>query len=92
MKTWNDYKKHVKEIDPAAYEDVTEAENVAQIVAAMIDRRNELGITQRQLAEMCGIPQSSVARIESCKITPNLDTLLKIMQPLGLTLSVIALR
>lgn len=92
MKTWNDYKEHVKAVDPIASEDIKEAENIASIVGAMIDKRNELGITQRQLAEMCGIPQSSVARIESYKTTPNLDTLLKIMQPLGLTLSVVAVQ
>lgn len=92
MKTWNDYKEHVKEVDPIANEDIKEAENIAAIVGAMIDKRNELGITQRQLAELCGIPQSSVARIESYKTTPNLDTLLKIMQPLGLTLSVVAVQ
>lgn len=92
MKTWNDYKEHVKAVDPIASEDIKEAENIASIVGAMIDKRNELGITQRQLAEMCGIPQSSVARIESYKTTPNLDTLLKIMQPLGLTLSVVSVQ
>ena len=90
MKTWNEYKKHVRETDPVASEDITEAEHIALIVGAMIEKRNELGITQRRLAEMCGIPQSSVARIESFKTTPNLDTLLKIMQPLGLTLSVVS--
>ena len=89
MKTWNNYKEHVKSTDPVAASDITEAENIALIVGAMIEKRNELGITQRQLAEICGIPQSSVARIESYKTTPNLDTLLKIMRPLGLTLSVI---
>ena len=90
MKTWNEYKKHVRETAPVASEDITEAEHIALIVGAMIEKRNELGITQRRLAEMCGIPQSSVARIESFKTTPNLDTLLKIMQPLGLTLSVVS--
>ena len=54
----------------------------------MIKQRNALGISQRELAAICGIPQSSVARIESFKTTPNLDTLLKILQPLGLTLTV----
>ena len=39
-------------------------------------------------AAMCGIPQSSVARIESCKTTPNLGTLLNIFQHLGLQLTV----
>ena len=40
------------------------------------------------VSAMCGIPQSSVARIDSCKTTPNLGTLFNIFQHLGLTLSV----
>ncbi|MGI6056747.1 MAG: helix-turn-helix domain-containing protein [Bilifractor sp.] len=40
------------------------------------------------MAEMCGLPHSSVARIESGKSSPNLTTLLKIFDTLGLTLSV----
>lgn len=88
MKTWEDYKEHVKAIDPESKKDLEEAENLASIVGAMIEQRNALGISQRELAAICGIPQSSVARIESFKTTPNLDTLLKILQPLGLTLTV----
>ena len=81
MKTWEDYKEHVKAIDPESKKDFEEAENLASIVGAMIKQRNALGISQRELAAICGIPQSSVARIESFKTTPNLDTLLKILQP-----------
>lgn len=88
MKTWNDYKNHVKTIDSESKQDIEEAENLASIVGAMIEQRNALGITQRELASICGIPQSSVARIESFKTIPNLDTLLKIFQPLGLKLTV----
>ena len=88
MKTWEDYKEHVKAIDPESKKDFEEAENLASIVGAMIKQRNALGISQRELAAICGIPKSSVARIESFKTTPNLDTLLKILQPLGLTLTV----
>lgn len=54
----------------------------------MIRQRNSLGIFQRELAAMCNMPQSSVARIESMKTTPNLDTLLKLFEPLGLALTV----
>ena len=43
---------------------------------------------KRDIEEMENIAQSSVARIESFQTTPNLDTLLKIMQPLGLKLVV----
>ena len=90
MKTWNDYKEHVKAIDPEGKRDIEELEILAAIVGAMIEKRNELGFSQRELASICGIPQSSVARIESFKTIPNLDTLLKIMQPLGLKLTVSA--
>lgn len=88
MKSWNEYKDHVKSADADAKKDIEEMEDIAAIVGKMIEKRNDLGITQRDLAAMCGIPQSSVARIESFRTTPNLDTLLKIMQPLGLKLVV----
>ena len=89
MKTWNDYKEHVKAIDPESKKDIEEAENLAAIVSAITQQRNALGISQRELASICGLPQSSVARIESFKTTPNLDTLLKILKPLGLKLAVL---
>ena len=65
MKTWDAYKNHVKKVDPDAKRDIEEMENIAAIVSKMVEKRNDLGITQRDLAAMCGIPQSSVARIVS---------------------------
>lgn len=88
MKTWNDYKNHVNTVDPEIAKDIKETEEIAAIVSAMVEQRNALGLSQRDLAAMCGLPQSSVARIESCKTTPNLGTLLNILQHLGLTLTV----
>ena len=88
MKTWNDYKEHVKAVDPVIAKDMEETEEIAAIVTAMVAQRNALGLSQRDLAAMCGIPQSSGASIESCKTTPNLGTLLNIFQHLGLTLTV----
>jgi len=88
MKTWNDYKDHVRAVDPEIAKDIDEVESTSAIVSAMIEQRNAMGLSQRELAAMCGIPQSSVARIESCKTTPNLGTLLNIFQHLGLQLTV----
>ena len=88
MRTWEDYKTHVKAIDPEAKKDLEEAEDLAEIVNAVKAQRQALGLSQRELAALCGIPQSSVARIESFQTTPRLDTLLKILQPLGLRLTV----
>jgi predicted transcriptional regulator len=89
MKTWNDYKVHIKSISIKTQRDMEEIEEQAAIISAVIQQRHALGVSQRELANLCGIPQSSVARIESLKTTPNLDTLLKIMRPLGLKLTVL---
>ncbi len=86
--TWEDYKENVKAEDEMAKKEIEEAEERAYIVSALIKKRNELGISQRELARMCDMPQSSVARIESYKTSPNLDTLLKLFQHLNLNLTV----
>lgn len=88
MKTWNDYKEHVRRIDPQSERDLADIEAQASIISAIIKQRNELGLSQRELASLCDIPQSSVARIESFQTTPNLATLLKLFRVLGLKLSV----
>lgn len=85
---WEDYKSHVKQSDPLGGELLTEAEAEAAIISAIIKRRNDLGLSQRDLASLCNIPQSSVARIESSKTTPRLSTIVKICNQLGLTLSI----
>ena len=88
MRTWDDYKNFIRETDLEAGRDLDEIEENSRIISAMIRRRNELGLSQRELAAECGIPQSSVARIESQTCMPRLDTLLKILGCLGLKLSV----
>lgn len=88
MKNWNDYKEHVRQIDPASGRDLADIEEQANIISAVIEQRNALGLSQRDLANICGIPQSSVARIESFQTTPNLATLLKLLRPLGLKLTI----
>ena len=88
MKTWEDYKRHVKAIDANSKQEMEKIEMLSAIVSSVIQKRRELGISQRALAEECHISQSSVARIESFKTTPKLDTLMKLMRPLGLKLQV----
>lgn len=88
MNTWDDYKEYVKGINADEKKNMEKIEAMAAIVGALVQQRNALGLSQRELAARCGMPQSSIARIESCKTVPNLDTLLKIMGTLGLKLRV----
>ena len=88
MSDWTKYKEKVRNTNPEIGKDIDEVEEVSAIVGAMIEQRHSLELSQRELAELCGIPHSSVARIESGKTTPNLSTLLKIFNQLGLSFSV----
>lgn len=86
---WNEYKERVKATDPESGSVIEEAEAEAAIISAMIKQRSILGISQRELAALCDMPQSSVARIESYKTVPRLDTILKLLSQLGLRLDVV---
>ena len=87
MATWRDYKNYVKAIDENNRHQMEAIEMMTEVVNAMVHQRNELGLTQKQLAELCDMPQSSIARIETFKTSPTLETLLKLMDKLHLRLS-----
>lgn len=62
------------------------------LIGKMIEARESKGISQRELAELSGVKQPAIARIESMKVTPQIDTLLKILAPLGYTLGIVPLQ
>ncbi len=65
-----------------------EVDLMADIISKIIERRQELGISQRELEKLTGVRQEAICRIENMKNMPQLDTLIKLMEPLGLRLSV----
>lgn len=88
MRTWEEYKEHVKAQSPTDKENMECIEELSSIIGKMILRREELGWSQRELAKRCGITQSSLARLETCRSTPRVDTLIKVLKPLDLSLTV----
>jgi DNA-binding XRE family transcriptional regulator len=88
MTNWDEYKEHVRATDAVAAKIIDETEMLSPIIAEMIVRRKELGLNQRELAEKCGVPQSTIARMESGAVTPKTETLLKACRELGLRLTV----
>ena len=59
------------------------------IIEKMVEFRKNQGITQKELAEMCGLKQSAIARIENRVNSPQLDTIIKIFDALNLRVEVI---
>ncbi|MBO5008861.1 MAG: helix-turn-helix transcriptional regulator [Clostridia bacterium] len=62
-----------------------------ELIGKMIEAREEKGLSQRDLAEISGIKQPAIARLESMKSTPQIDTLFKLLNPLGYTISIVPL-
>lgn len=60
-----------------------------ELIGKLIEARETKGLTQQQLAEAAGLKQSAIARLESMKVTPQIDTLFKILTPMGYKLAIV---
>jgi transcriptional regulator with XRE-family HTH domain len=60
----------------------------AALAARVAEQRRDRGLSQRELADMCGTTQSAIARVERGVRPPRLDTLLRIAGALDCELSV----
>ena len=55
---------------------------------SFIEERKRQGLSQRDLAKLCGVKQPMIARIESADSIPQLDTLLRIAVALDIDLKI----
>ena len=58
------------------------------IVGELIKARKAMGMSQKELAQRCGLPQSTVGRIEAGLVVPNMLTLAKIAEVLQMEIAV----
>ncbi len=70
-------------------EEIAESDMRVALITALIEARRERGISQRQLEEMSGVKQPQIARMERGDANPQLDTLLRVLAPLGKTLAIV---
>ena len=84
MKEWTEVRKEL-----FTEEEIRESDLRVAFLGELIEARNDGKISQRQLEEMSGIKQPAIARIEKGEVNPRLDTILKILAPLGKTLAVV---
>lgn len=72
-------------------EEIAESDLRVALIGELIKARQERGISQKKLEEMSGVKQPIIARMELGKTSPQLDTILKVLAPLGMTLAVVPL-
>ena len=61
------------------------------LLSALVRARQDAGLSQKQLEILSGVAQPCIARTEKGTTDPKLSTVLKMLEPLGLTLSITSL-
>lgn len=87
FKSWNDVRSEL--FTP---EEIAESDLRVALMGEIIAARKEQGISQRELGKLSGIKQPVIARIESGQSSPRIDTLVKLLAPLGKTIAVVPLK
>lgn len=82
--SWSDFEKEVFTPDEIAASEIRVA-----LILELIKARDEKGISQRDLESLSGVRQPVISRIEKGTVSPQLDTVIKLLAPLGKTLAVV---
>jgi len=59
-----------------------------QVMKKLIVRRKKLGLTQQDIAERTGMQRPNISRVESGRLTPSLEVLIKLAGSMGLELQI----
>ena len=58
----------------------------------MVAIREEQGLSQAELAKKCNVKQPTIARMEKDAHSPQIDSLLRVLAPLGYTLQIVPMK
>lgn len=70
-------------------EEIAESNLRVALIGELIKARQEQGISQKKLEELSGVRQPIIARMEKGATSPQIDTVLKVLAPLGKTLAIV---
>lgn len=84
-KNWSEFKNSLE----LSKEEIAQIDLKVELMGKIISIRKELGLTQAEFAKKCKIKQEYLARLERSKTAPQIDTLLKILIPLGYKLDIV---
>ena len=78
--------KNLKATNENTKRTIETSEKVISIIRKITNARMRLNISQRDLAKKCGIQQPALARIETFKIIPKINTLIKIAECVNISI------
>lgn len=72
-------------------EEIAESNLHVAFITALMQARQELGLSQRELEARSGVKQPQIARMERGTANPRLNTMLKVLAAMGKTLAIVPL-
>ena len=87
MEKWNDFERKLN-LTP---EEEAQIQIEMDIIKATIEARKKLEISQEELSQQTGIKQPAIARIEKGTHSPTMNTIIKMLYPMGYTIKVVPL-
>ena len=84
----NTFKEYIDDKERVTPEERALIDFDVELIGKLIEAREAKGYSQRALAELSGIKQPAIARMESLISTPQIDTLIKVLRPLGYKLTI----
>ncbi|MBR6147558.1 MAG: helix-turn-helix domain-containing protein [Lachnospiraceae bacterium] len=85
MSNWKDVRKELS-ITPEE-ENIIELEK--DLLRTMVSIREKQGLSQADLAAKCNVKQPVIARMEKAIHSPQINSLLKVLVPLGYKLQIV---
>ena len=85
MTTWTEMRE---ELTITELEELL-VEREKTIIKDMVRIREEQGLSQAQLGRLCKVKQPVIARMEKSVHSPQLSSILKILEPMGYTLQIV---
>ena len=72
-------------------EEIEESNLRVALIGELIKARKEKGLSQKKLEELSGVRQPVIARMEKGSTSPQIETILRLLIPLGKTLAIVPL-
>ena len=88
MISWEDVREELNISSEEEY--IIELEK--ELIGTLADIREKQGLSQAELALKCNVKQPSIARLEKAVHSPQIDSLLRVLVPLGYTLKIVPIK
>lgn len=86
-RNWENFEKDIYTAD-----EIRESDLRVSLISEFIRARDELGISQKKLEELSGVKQPIIARMEKGYSNPQIETVLKLLAPMGKTLAIVPIK